>query len=573
MKLKDLKVGTKLSLSFGIITFILLVIGVRSYQVITHLEENKKDLIHSTELADNIMESKFALRSDQLLIMEIIEAHDLISLEAYLEEHKSYKTDIKENLISGVSISTDNSWGAEFSADKRHAKTTLDNILSDYEQKFESELLNVYNTKLEMISSGIKSVFVVEKLVGQLELADEKADEVAASHIELLNQLEDEYEINVVDALVKESEILKIKATREISILIIISVLFAVIITIIITRGITIALKEGITFSNKLAEGDLTAIITSDRKDEIGVLSSSLTKMGTSLSEIVNNIRNGAENIMSASQQLNDTSQELSQGSSEQASSAEEISSSIEEMAANIEQNTSNATQTEQVSKEANAGIQEVAQRSQNAVQANKEIADKITIINDIAFQTNILALNAAVEAARAGEHGKGFAVVAAEVRKLAERSKTAAEEIVTLAQTSLELATGAGEVMMNTMPKIENTTQLVSEIAAASNEQNSGTVQISSAIQQLNAVTQQNAASSEEMATSSEELASQAEQLNEMISFFKTANDKNFKGNIRRNAGKPKHTISDKTVTKTNSKPVISLVENEVSDSEFENF
>ena len=171
--------------------------------------------------------------------------------------------------------------------------------------------------------------------------------------------------------------------------------------------------------------------------------------------------------------------------------------------------------------------MQDVAEKSQNAVEANKNIANKITIINDIAFQTNILALNAAVEAARAGEHGRGFAVVAAEVRKLAERSKLAAEEIVGLAQKSLDLSQGAGVVMSETMPKIDNTTKLVQEISAASLEQNNGATQVNNAIQQLNNVTQQNAAASEELATSSEELSSQAIQLKEIISFFNTGNNK----------------------------------------------
>jgi methyl-accepting chemotaxis protein len=240
------------------------------------------------------------------------------------------------------------------------------------------------------------------------------------------------------------------------------------------------------------------------------------------LKDIVINIRTGSDSIASASQQISGTSQQLSQGASEQASSTEEISSSMEEMASNIQQNTDNAQQTEKISKEANLGILEVANRAKRANVANKTILEKITVINDIAFQTNILALNAAVEAARAGEQGKGFAVVAAEVRKLAERSKVAAEEIVALTQESYELSNGAGEVMMKTIPNVEKTTELVREIAAASTEQNSGADQINNAIQQLSQITQQNAAASEEMASSSQELASQAEQLSDVVSFFK---------------------------------------------------
>jgi methyl-accepting chemotaxis protein len=246
----------------------------------------------------------------------------------------------------------------------------------------------------------------------------------------------------------------------------------------------------------------------------------------TKLKEIIATIVIGSGNIASASQQISSGSQQLSQGASEQAASVEEVSSTMEEISANIQQNTENSQQTEKKSQMAHMGINEVAERAQKAMEANKNIADKITIINDIAFQTNILALNAAVEAARAGEHGKGFAVVAAEVRKLAERSKVAAEEIVDLTQNSLELAEGAGQKMMEILPEVEKTSQLVQEITAASIEQNNGASQVNNAVQQLNTVTQQNSAASEELATSSEEMAAQAEQLKAIVSFFKVDDD-----------------------------------------------
>jgi methyl-accepting chemotaxis protein len=191
-------------------------------------------------------------------------------------------------------------------------------------------------------------------------------------------------------------------------------------------------------------------------------------------------------------------------------------------MAANIQQNTDNAQQTEKITLNVSQGVEKVGNASRESLESIRNIADKIGIINDIAFQTNILALNAAVEAARAGEHGKGFAVVAAEVRKLAERSKIAADEIVALASKSVNVTEDASELMGSLIPEIEKTAKLVQEIAAASIEQNSGSDQINNAIQQLNTVTQQNAASSEELATSSEELSSQAEQLKELIGFFR---------------------------------------------------
>jgi len=194
----------------------------------------------------------------------------------------------------------------------------------------------------------------------------------------------------------------------------------------------------------------------------------------------------------------------------------------MEQMVSNIQQNALNSQETEKISQSASEGIKKVTQRSNESLMAIRSITDKISVINDIAGQTNILALNAAVEAARAGEHGKGFAVVAAEVRKLAEMSANAAVEIVKLSNNSLTLAEEAVNILETVLPEIDKTNQLVLEIAAASNEQNDGADQINSAIQQLNSVTQQNAAASEQLASSSEELSAQAENLKEIISFFK---------------------------------------------------
>lgn len=307
----------------------------------------------------------------------------------------------------------------------------------------------------------------------------------------------------------------------------IVAAIVAIILAYVISNGIVNPIRKAVSFVEKVAEGDLTTEVKIDQNDEIGVLALSIRKMVEKLRSIVQDIIVGADNITDAAVQMSSTSQEMSQGASEQASSAEEVSSSMEQMASNIQQNTDNARQTEKISLTASEQVDQVAKTSKDSLKSIREIAEKITIIGDIAFQTNILALNAAVEAARAGEHGKGFAVVATEVRKLAERSKIAAEEIDVLSKSSVQVTEDAGNLMENLVPEIQKTAKLVQEIAAASIEQNSGADQINNAVQQLNQVTQQNAAASEELATSSEELSSQAEQLKELISFFSVDSEK----------------------------------------------
>lgn len=300
-----------------------------------------------------------------------------------------------------------------------------------------------------------------------------------------------------------------------------IGLLTGILTAIFLTKGITGPVQQGVEFARKLAQGDLTAQLDVDQKDEVGVLAHALRDMVAKLREIVTEVQSASDNVASGSEELSASAEQLSQGATEQAASVEEVSSSMEEMGSNIRQNADNASQTEKIALkvaiDAEAGGKAVVQ----AVGAMKNIAEKISIIEEIARQTNLLALNAAIEAARAGEHGKGFAVVAAEVRKLAERSGTAAAEISELSSFTVTVADQAGQMLVKLVPDIQRTAELVQEISAASNEQNAGAEQINKALQQLDQVIQQNASASEEMASTSEELSSQAEQLQSSISFF----------------------------------------------------
>ncbi|MBF0614707.1 MAG: chemotaxis protein [Magnetococcales bacterium] len=286
-----------------------------------------------------------------------------------------------------------------------------------------------------------------------------------------------------------------------------------------------------------VAKGDLTvALPHSTQQDDIGQTLNATGEMVKELRSIVHRVTEASGHVATGSISLNDSTQQISQGATEQAASIEETSSAMEEMTSNIQQNTDNAQQTETIAQKASNDAQEGGDAVSAAVKAMKEIAGKIGIIEEIARQTNLLALNAAIEAARAGDHGKGFAVVAAEVRKLAERSQTAAGEITQLAGSSVDVAERAGTLLNQLVPDIQRTAELVQGISVASREQTQGASQINSAIQQLDRVIQQNAGAAEKMASTANQLSEQAQLLLNAIGFFRV-------DGIQRPATTPKRT------------------------------
>lgn len=405
---------------------------------------------------------------------------------------------------------------------RKHAETILPQLREEL-SKIEEP-----HRKLHETAGAIKKAFTRSQgPQGQTEATAIFVNQTQPYLVQVQKHLKATSDLSSKHILSDEEMIKNAQNTSKIIIIIsITSFIAGISAALFIARSISVPIMQGIDFAQKIANGDLRSRLELDRKDEVGRLATALNAMVEKLKQVVSDVMAATDNVSSGSHEISSTAQQMSQGANQQAASAEEISSSMEEMAASIRQNTDNSIQTEKVAIKSAADTIEGRKSVNETVVAMKEIASKISIIEEISRQTNLLALNAAIEAARAGEHGKGFAVVASEVRKLAERSQAAAGEISSLSSRSVAIAEQAGEMLAQMAPDIQRTSELVQEITASSKEQDTGAEQINKAIQQLDQVIQQNASASEEMAATSEELSSQAEQLKATITFFKVDAD-----------------------------------------------
>jgi len=496
----NMRIMSKLLLSFGIILSIMAGLGWFASSQMSKVNDK------STEISGNWLPSVQACGELNEMIREV----RIAEYGHVISEDEKNMADFEKRI-------------EQYSGEMQHVRAEYEKLPSLEEEsrlyeefKYHWDLYMKEHVAVSALSRAMKTQEAIEAMRGTSRAEYYAAKDALDKIIEIQK--------HASDAASAEGDAIYAHARTSIIIANAVAILAGFLLAFLVARIITrqLGTEPGVIASvaERIASGDLT-ISFGDTTRHIGVYAD-IKRMCERLRDVVAEVQGASENVASGSEEMSASAEQLSQGSTEQAASVEEVSSSMEQMAANIRQNADNAAQTEKIAIKAAHDAQAGGEAAQQAVAAMKNIAEKISIVEEIARQTNLLALNAAIEAARAGEHGKGFAVVAAEVRKLAERSGTAAAEISDLSASTLRGADQTGQMLAKLVPDIQRTADLVQEISAASNEQNAGAEQINKALQQLDQVIQQNASASEELASTSEELSSQAEQLQSTIGFFR---------------------------------------------------
>lgn len=575
----NLKIGSKITIGFGFLSLMALVIGGIAIINMSRIQDETNTLAH--ESLPSVNES-FRADKNWREIMNSLQAFDFTRDPYYLDRADKYLK-MFNNSIDGlinISLSSDLLANSKEKLNEIKANSTQYSSIIDRYKTVEAQnaeaakLIETSIADMDSRGAGGEVMYNVKSAAYHMFIAASKrkpkeldaakkylarlnrggsdalgtfgknADIFIAGYIEARelelkrNELENLLKVDItaladigLDQITEMTETTnKIIIDSRASLFVILFVILIVglLLSYVISTSITRSIHLGLKLAENISNGVLHRQREVSRKDEIGQLMTALNRMNNQLKFIVEEITVGISNIAVASQKMNKNANQLSESATDQAATTEEISSSIEELHANFLQNADNANETEKIALAAVGGVRDGNKASEYASQSLNEIIEKVGFIGDLAFQTNILALNAAVEAARAGDHGRGFAVVAAEVKKLADSSKNAAELINKVSRETVVASDEAGKKLNLLVPEIEKTAQLIQGIKLASSEQEVGINQINNAIQQLNNIAQQNAYSSENMATSANDLAALAEKLRKTISFFKFGTESN---------------------------------------------
>ncbi len=490
--MKSWTISKKLYVAFSLIIFIAIVFAV---YVIGEIKEFGTDIINYRSVQNEIKISK-ELQLNIANVWQFFTDASLTKDEAVIaEEAKPNLDSAYKHIDESIEINRSN-------GEVEHVKK-MEILKSQLAMMWEkgNEMFNAYREDWD------KGNLAME----EFDIAADKAIQGVAV---VVAEMESEGNEMVAEMLQMTADTTSVTIT-----IVLLQSLIAFIFAYVIISNVTKPIREAVGTADRISDGDLTTRIKVKTRDETGQLSTAMNIMMDKLCDFVESIKKVTNSVVSGSNELSDSSQVVSEETIQQAAAIQQASASMEQMTSNIKQTTVNALETEKISTKAAADAHECGQAVDGAMNAMKQIAEKISVIEEIARQTNLLALNAAIEAARAGEQGKGFAVVASEVRKLAERSQTAAGEIMDLSGSSVEIADRAGNMLNRLIPDIQKTADLVQEITAANNEQKTGAEQINKSLHQLDQVIQQNASASEEMASIAQELASTSMNLQEAMS------------------------------------------------------